>query len=167
MGQTSRGGSSRRCSYRFRYGYGESKCNNIRNNNYRCVGLCRTSECPETTKRYTKQSCTQCQSNITLCIVSVGVIYQAMTRVCEGGQPAWQNLDLLGNSCHLDTWLMLMTSAIVADSKQQVNYKNRFDNDSGTFNRCLYSNYFQVHCFYCSKTWVSYIRFTPHVEYCM
>ena len=90
-------------------------------------------------KKVHNQSCTQYQSNITLCPVSVNIIYQAMTRVCEGGQPAWQNLDLLGNSCHLDTWLMLMTSAIVADSKQQVNYKNRFDNDSGTFNRCVYT----------------------------
>ena len=93
--------------------------------------------------------------------MSVDVIYQAMTRVCEGRQPAWQNLDLLGNSCHVDTWLMLMTSAIVADSKQQVNHKNRFDNDSGTFNQCVckhtYSHHFQVNCLHCSKAWVRMI----------
>jgi hypothetical protein len=62
---------------------------------------------------------------------------EAMTRVCGQHTKAWQNE---AHSCHVDTWMMLMISAIVEDGKQQKKYKCKFDNDSGSHTHTAYTH---------------------------
>lgn len=57
---------------------------------------------------------------------------EALARVCDGGVPAWDNFKGKDNACHVDTWLMLMISAVVDDTSRQPEYINRFNNDEGT-----------------------------------